>query len=323
MNNSTLQLIMAFLLFVSLDVMSDCLKCEPFGGGSIFNHDGSYCPSGTLQVGTCSQGVNQPPLGPSDFSYAYYYCTSQDHYAIPDGCTSPGGILDDLLNPGVSFRAACNQHDLCYFGFGKSKQTCDHEFRDAMRNECQWWNTYCDAVAESFYYAVKNHAGSHWDSSQETARNGELACTLAGQSVEYFGRAPGRSGVAPPPKLSVKYQDQFYPTSATFEYEIDRYSKNHKSGRNLEFTLESGGQVKATLSIPSNSLTGSFTINAGNIVPGASARGTLFDGVNSTTAEFFTREIMPDACKEACPSSLGQFQSQCQFTSSECNNKIW
>jgi|GEM_PF-1840882 len=61
-----LYLKVAFLLLISVSATTHaaCLVCQPQGGGSSFNHQGSYCPSGTSQVGTCTAPTPTLPGAP-------------------------------------------------------------------------------------------------------------------------------------------------------------------------------------------------------------------------------------------------------------------
>lgn len=91
------------------------------------------------------------------------------------GCSIPGGakIIDILVGFGASgmfwhseyedkFYDACVQHDFCYRHgyktYGHSKEHCDAEFYNSMRESCNAVDVACQAAAKEFSWAVKEHA---------------------------------------------------------------------------------------------------------------------------------------------------------------------
>ncbi|MGD8454723.1 MAG: RHS repeat-associated core domain-containing protein, partial [Phycisphaerae bacterium] len=95
-------------------------------------------------------------------------CGSEE-YKVPDNPFAP-----------VSFRAACDQHDLCYATIGKTKEECDEEFLVTMRAACRaaghtepeeqrftclWW-------AKMYYEAVRTSSASQraYDETQRRER---------------------------------------------------------------------------------------------------------------------------------------------------------
>ena len=60
------------------------------------------------------------------------------------------------------FQGSCDIHDLCYGKQGRSKETCDKEFYENMKNQCRSENypLGCWATARAAYIAVKYHANA-------------------------------------------------------------------------------------------------------------------------------------------------------------------
>lgn len=102
-----------------------------------------------------------------------------------NGCGSPSEPFSYALIPNFPFEAACNAHDNCYTS-GRSKGSCDDEFRFNMRNTVlqnvagNWWSSVTGKVvvglvissqAEAYYQFVKNHpiaVTAYCDATQNT-----------------------------------------------------------------------------------------------------------------------------------------------------------
>merc|ERR1719273_2608215 len=91
-----------------------------------------------------------PPCEPSSPSNSCWYRVN--------GCSA--SIFSKLMNK--QFEGSCNIHDLCYGKQGRSKQTCDNEFYENMKNQCRSENypLGCWATARAAYIAVKYHANA-------------------------------------------------------------------------------------------------------------------------------------------------------------------
>ncbi len=89
------------------------------------------------------------------------------HYVangIGDGCSSPGGMVSDLLLFRGTFTPSCDQHDRCYSTLGGSVDHCDNEFFANMRSACRdnydpfWMAPFyaaCVAMASQYYTVVR------------------------------------------------------------------------------------------------------------------------------------------------------------------------
>lgn len=72
--------------------------------------------------------------------YSSQFPKAQYPYAqAPDGCSGYWGTSEvrDTYPGGVSFRAACNAHDVCYYSLGSNANTCNDQFLNALNRECR------------------------------------------------------------------------------------------------------------------------------------------------------------------------------------------
>ncbi len=83
---------------------------------------------------------------------------------ISDGC-SAGGSADKRR-----FKAACNEHDACYGTLGKSKSTCDKNFKANMEKICSKYLPTCFINSTAFYDAVVLAGKSGYDWDQKWAK---------------------------------------------------------------------------------------------------------------------------------------------------------
>lgn len=125
------------------------------------------------------------------------------------------------------------------------------------------------------------------------------------------------------PTITASYSDERYPARATFSYTIDQNSKAYKEGRPVTFKLIYSGTVRLSRELPSNQLSGSFTVEKPPVPRGNSGVGVIDDGTYTASDSFHIPTVMPADCAIVCPESLGMYLSQCQGTSSACNYTIW
>lgn len=86
-----------------------------------------------------------------------------------------------VLTPIASnqFRVACDEHDVCYDTYGKSKQGCDKSFHNRMLGICASdHNTIlgrplriaCNGRADAYYAAVRDHGSDAYNRAQAAAK---------------------------------------------------------------------------------------------------------------------------------------------------------
>ncbi|WP_353539975.1 hypothetical protein [Colwellia sp. KU-HH00111] len=66
------------------------------------------------------------------------------------------------------FTPSCNAHDICYQTVGKTQQTCDHEFRENLYDECGI-DPLCKVYADTFVEAVQANGIDHYNYGVNTA----------------------------------------------------------------------------------------------------------------------------------------------------------
>lgn len=123
------------------------------------------------------------------------------------------------------------------------------------------------------------------------------------------------------PSITGSYSESAYPTKAIFNYTIDRNSKAYRTGEGALFTLKYGSSVIASKMVYDAS--GQIVIERPLFPDGTSAVGTINDGNYSASVSVYNPPTMPDACRTACPDSLGWYQAQCQSSSQACNYRVW
>lgn len=107
-------------------------------------------------VGNC---YGPAPVGCSVLWFAYYFSPTLNYYG------------------NNKFESACVMHDYCYhhgnMTYGKSRATCDNEFKAAMESACSGWSWLdivtlggskadCYANAKLFYDVVSKHGGQYF-----------------------------------------------------------------------------------------------------------------------------------------------------------------
>lgn len=90
------------------------------------------------------------------------------YYEPPNGCSTPGGISVGWGNNEL-FRAACNNHDICYSTPGKSQSYCDKKFLSDMFEICgDRWQ--CKARARDYHSGVVLGGKDAYDTAQKQQR---------------------------------------------------------------------------------------------------------------------------------------------------------
>jgi hypothetical protein len=116
--------------------------------------------------GQCFRGVLKgcKPCGPVHKKKVPYLtkgggsCTRKmiaNHRA--DGCSAPSGEVKDvkLATPYKwKFKAACDEHDVCYATPGTEKEWCDRAFYQNMMATCKHAPEGCGSMAYVFFQAV-------------------------------------------------------------------------------------------------------------------------------------------------------------------------
>ncbi len=92
------------------------------------------------------------------------------YYEAPNGCSnSPDS---NWFNSGTGFKPACDNHDRCYATVGKSKDTCDDNFKNDMDRICATVTpvTGCSTAANLYYGAVIKYGTSAYTTAQKQQR---------------------------------------------------------------------------------------------------------------------------------------------------------
>lgn len=92
------------------------------------------------------------------------------YYERPNGCSnSPDS---NWFNSGTGFKPACDNHDRCYSTVGKSKRTCDDNFKADMDKICATGTPVigCSRAATLYYRAVVKHGASAYTTAQKEAK---------------------------------------------------------------------------------------------------------------------------------------------------------
>lgn len=74
-----------------------------------------------------------------------------------DGCSAPSGKYKKLYLSTPykkKFKAACDEHDVCYATYGKKKRDCDKAFDRNMADMCKRAGKGCKPMAYAFFNAV-------------------------------------------------------------------------------------------------------------------------------------------------------------------------
>ena len=91
------------------------------------------------------------------------------YYERPNGCSySPDS---NWFNSGTGFKPACDNHDRCYSTVGKSKRTCDDNFKADMDRICATGTpvTGC-SMSANLYYSIVNQGAWFYTTAQEEAK---------------------------------------------------------------------------------------------------------------------------------------------------------
>jgi len=92
------------------------------------------------------------------------------YYEAPNGCSnSPDS---NWFSSGTGFKPACDNHDRCYATIGKSKDTCDDNFKKDMDKICATGTPVagCSTAANLYYGAVIEYGTSAYSTAQEEAK---------------------------------------------------------------------------------------------------------------------------------------------------------
>lgn len=122
-------------------------------------------------------GVMIPIPYHSSFPHAQY-----PYAQAPNGCGPEGdeSVIRDTYPGGVSFRAACNTHDVCYYTLGSNGNTCNEVFLQDLNRECR--ETFdlrsldprynlCLSTAATMYAAVKALQNEYFGKAQNLQSN--------------------------------------------------------------------------------------------------------------------------------------------------------
>ena len=98
-----------------------------------------------------------------------------------NGCTGvPQGFT--FGSTYVSFREACNSHDVCYGTCGTDRLGCDVSFLTALKTACDnanlgwYWTQSCKSYAQSYYTGVYWAGAAYYEDAQNDACVWEPCC---------------------------------------------------------------------------------------------------------------------------------------------------
>lgn len=90
------------------------------------------------------------------------------YYESPNGCSTDISGYRLPLRWNNAFRAACNNHDICYSTPGSSKNDCDRQFLAEMTRVCNSDSgpILCQAAASTYHYFVDRDGGEPYNTAQ-------------------------------------------------------------------------------------------------------------------------------------------------------------
>ena len=101
---------------------------------------------------------------------------------------------------GANFAPSCAEHDTCYATIGKTKEECDNQFRESLRQECEStynsaWHvvqrTGCLEMANTYHSAVNRFGGDAYRSAQREAQRsnqGDIASASSSRITGFTGK---------------------------------------------------------------------------------------------------------------------------------------
>ena len=105
-----------------------------------------------------------------------------EYTPVKNGCTggAPQGFTFGATY--VSFREACNSHDVCYGTCGTDRLGCDVSFLTALKTACDnanlgwYWTQSCKSYAQSYYTVVYWAGAAYYEDAQNDACAWEPCC---------------------------------------------------------------------------------------------------------------------------------------------------